>query len=113
GAVLGLPAVQLAAQSLLSLAVFVAAEHARRADAALHPILHGDPIAGREAGHARSEAGDLSRHVEPEDARQAPGRRAAGADAEVGVIDGARPHADHDLAGSGLRVGTVAEDQLL
>src|SRR5204863_6312449 len=99
--------------ALLSLAVLVAAENARRARAALHAILHGDPVADREAGHAGSEARDLTGHVEAEDARQGAGGRAAGADAEVRVVDRARPHADDDLAGPGVRIRTVAEDELL
>src|SRR5438552_7651349 len=112
-AVLRVAAVELAAESLLPVAELVAPEHARRAGAALDSILDDDAVAFFPARHAGPETGDFSRDVEPEDARQATGRRAPGAQREVGVIHRRRAHAYDDLAGARFRIGAVAEDQLL
>src|SRR2546426_2034003 len=112
-AVLRVTAVELAAQPLLALAELVAPLHTRRASAALDAILYHDPVALFPPGHASSQTRDFSGDIEPQDARQPTGRRAARADREVGVIDGRPPDADDDLAGSRLGVGAVTEDQLL
>src|SRR5262249_60755393 len=53
-AVLRVPAVQLTAEPLLSLAELVAPQHTRRAAAALHAILHDDPVTLFPTDHAGS-----------------------------------------------------------
>src|SRR5438093_1446430 len=87
-AVLRVTAVELAAQPLLSLAELVAPLHTRRAGAALDAILHHDPVALFPPGHARPQPRDFSGDGESAAARHPAGRRAAGADREIGVIDG-------------------------
>jgi len=81
-------AVELTPQPLLSLAELVSPEHAGRAGAILDAIFHHDAVALFPSGHAGPETRDFSGDVESEDARQPAGRRAAGADREIGVIDG-------------------------
>src|SRR5262249_36697469 len=100
-AVLRVAAVELAAETLLPLAELVAPEHARRAHAALDPVLDHDAIAHAPAAHAGADPRDLAR------------RRAAGAQRQVGVIDRRRAHAHDHFAGARLGVGAVAVDQLL
>src|SRR5262249_38942958 len=112
-AVLRVAAVELAAQALLPLAVLVATEHARRAHAALDPVLDHDAVALAPAGHAgggrRARAG-----VGETRGGRGPARGgAAGAQRRVGVIARRRAHAHADFAGARLGIGAVAVDQLL
>jgi hypothetical protein len=112
-AVLGVAAVELAAQTLLPLAELIAPEHTRPAGPALDAVLDDDAVAFFPAGHAGPEPRDLSGDVEPEDARQPARRRAPGAQRQIGVVHRGRAHAHDDLAGARFRVGAVAVDQLL
>ena len=112
-AVLRVAAVELAAEPLLPLAELVAPEDAWRADATLDAVLDHDAIALVPAGHAGPETRDLPGDVEAEDARQPARRGAAGAERQIGVVHRRRAHAHDDLAGAGLGIGAVAEDQLL
>src|SRR5438552_11905224 len=75
-AVLRVAAVELAAESLLPLAELVAAQHARRASAALDAVLDHDPVAFLPPGHTGPDPRDFSGDVESEDARQTTGRGA-------------------------------------
>src|SRR5436305_298821 len=104
-AILSVPAVQLAAEPLLSLAELVAPERAGRADATLDAILDDDPVAFLPSGDAGSEPRHLTGDVEPQDARERAGGRASGADAEVGVVERRRADADNDVARPGVRIG--------
>src|SRR4029453_15437238 len=97
-AVLRVTAVELAAEPLLALAVLVAPEDTRRADAAFNTILDHDAIARLPPGDAGPQARDLAGDVETEDARKSAGRRAARADRGVGVVDGRGPDAEHHPA---------------
>src|SRR5207244_3062511 len=100
-AILSVPAVQLAAEPLLSLAELVAPERAGRAGATLDAILDDDPVAFLPSADAGSEPRHLTGDVEPQDARERAGGRASGADA------------DDDVARPGVRIGAVAENELV
>src|SRR5207249_10604299 len=112
-AILRMTAVELAAEPLLSLAELIAALYTRRARAALDAILDDDPVAFLPSGHAWPEARHFAGDVESQDAWQRAGRRAAGANAEVRVIQRRPSDADDDLARPRLWVRSVAEDELV
>src|SRR5437899_4840678 len=112
-AILSVPAVQLAAEPLLSLAELVAPERAGRAGATLDAILDDDPVAFLPSGDAGSEPRHLTGDVEPQDARERAGGRASGADAEVGVVERRGADADDDGARPGVRSGAVPEEKLV
>src|SRR2546427_7133795 len=106
-------AVELAAESLLTLAVFVPPLHARRAGAALDAILDDDALTLFPSSHAGAETRDLAGDVQAKDSRQPTGRRAPGADRQVRVVDGRGPDTNENFARPRVGVGAIAEDELL
>src|SRR5262249_22825734 len=113
GAILGVTAVQLAAEPLLPLAELVAPVYAGRARAALDAVLDDDPIPRPPAADARPEGRDLARDVQAEERRERAGRRAARAQAQIRVVERGRAHADDHLARAGRRIRAISVDELL
>ena len=106
-AVLGVPPVDIGAQSLLLRAVLIDALQTVLATATLDAVVHQHTVSRLEAEGIGSGLHHLARHVQAEDAGE-PARRASGADAEVSEVDGAGANAYEDLAGFGFRIGAVA-----
>jgi hypothetical protein len=73
-----------------------------------HAIALGEALGSRAAAH------HLARQLEPGDVgRRARRRRVvAGALVDVGAVEPGPPHADEDLAGPGLGVGVLVDDDL-
>src|SRR5262249_2334726 len=84
-AVLSVPAVELPAEALLALAELIASESAGRAGPALDAILDDDPVAFFPSDDSGPEARHFTRDVEPQDAWQRAGGRAARPNAEIRV----------------------------
>src|SRR5262249_62358862 len=112
-AVLSVPAVELAAEALLALAELIASESAGRAGPALDAILDDDPVAFFPSDDSGPEARHFTRDVEPQDAWQRAGGRAARPNAEIRVIERRPANTDDDLARPRLRIRTVAEHELV
>src|SRR2546427_444190 len=97
-AILRVTAVQLTTQPLLSLTELVAPSSAGHTGAALDAIFDDDPVAFFPPGDSGSEVRHFAGDVEPENTWQRAGGRAAGADAEIGVIERRPTNANDDLA---------------
>ena len=100
--------VDLVAEDAVGAAEAVLAAQAHPAAAAGHAGGEHDALADAEAVHGAAQGGDLPRDVAPQHVRerhlQAGQPRAR---PEVQVVQGAGPHAHHDLAGPGDRLGEI------
>ena len=114
GDVLGMAAVQVYPQPFLVGALVVAPHLAVVAVGAGDPVVENHSVSdfqlciGRRAD-GRHLAGDVA----AQDAGERPAIGASFAQVEVQVVEGAGPHAEHNLAGADLRFGPVAADELV